>query len=167
MKSFYLFLIAALSGTALMAQSTLMADANAGAEDGKPTRIFAVGGSVLYRVESADEGIELWISDGTTEGTNLIKDINTDPNVSRGNSNPDGFTFFNGQVYFKAKDATNGDELWVTDGTEAGTVMVKDIQPGDGRGNPFDFIVFNDRLFFTANDGTNSSELWASDGTEA
>ena len=58
-------------------------------------------------------------------------------------------------------------ELWKTDGTQAGTVMLKDIMPGtDSWGGPYNFTVFNDFLFFSANDG-NGSELWKTDGTVA
>ena len=73
----------------------------------------------------------------------------------------------NGTLFFTANDGTNGRELWKSDGTAAGTVLVKDIQPGqrqleprqpDGRGRP---------LFFAADDGTNGEELWRSDGTAA
>jgi ELWxxDGT repeat protein len=71
----------------------------------------------------------------------------------------------NGMVYFHADDGTHGLELWKTDGTEQGTSMVKDIQPGASGGDPDFFTVFNGNLYFVANDGTNGKELWKSDGT--
>src|SRR5262245_14321839 len=36
----------------------------------------------------------------------------------------------NGTLLFRADDGVTGTELWRTDGTEAGTVLVKDIVPG-------------------------------------
>jgi ELWxxDGT repeat protein len=41
---------------------------------------------------------------------------------------------FNGALYFQAGDGTHGRELWRTDGTTAGTALVKDINPGAGDG---------------------------------
>ncbi|MDT9313919.1 ELWxxDGT repeat protein, partial [Limnospira sp. Paracas R14] len=51
--------------------------------------------------------------------------------------------------------------------TQAGTVLLKDINPGTGNSSPSNFTVVNDTLYFTANDGTNGTELWKSDGTQA
>ncbi len=35
-----------------------------------------------------------------------------------------------GTLYFRAADATNGNELWKSDGTAGGTVLVKNTRPG-------------------------------------
>jgi ELWxxDGT repeat protein len=134
--------------------------------DARPERLTEYNGKLLFRARTPGEGVEPWISDGTEAGTFLLKDINDNPSVSTGNSNPDNFTVYNGLVFFKARDASNGDELWVSDGTTAGTTMLKNIHP-TANGNPIDIVIFQDLLFFTANDGPNSSELWVSDGTEA
>ncbi|WP_216646500.1 ELWxxDGT repeat protein, partial [Limnospira platensis] len=49
---------------------------------------------------------------------------------------------------------------------QAGTVLLKDIWPGNGGSFPSNFTVFNDTLYFQANDPTNGTELWKSDGTQ-
>src|SRR5262249_56068638 len=87
-------------------------------------------------------------------------------------SNPGSFTVVKGTLFFSAGDTTHGTELWKSDGTEAGTVLVKDINPGAGNSFPFDPFVSHtlavgNRLFFRADDGTSGLELWTSDGTEA
>jgi ELWxxDGT repeat protein len=55
----------------------------------------------------------------------------------------------------------NGIELWVSDGTAAGTVMVANINPGAGNSNPANFTRVGGQVFFTATDGQNGIELWA------
>ncbi|MCB0518183.1 MAG: hyalin [Lewinellaceae bacterium] len=96
----------------------------------------------------------------------IIKDIN--PGTG------DAIPFFesviasyNGKLFFAADDGTNGVELWSTDGTDGGTQMVKDINPGAGDSDCQNFNVANGYLLFVADDGTNGRELWRSDGTEA
>ena len=43
------------------------------------------------------------------------------------------------KTYFQASDSTHGTELWVTDGTTAGTSFIADIYPGTGGSYPTDF----------------------------
>ncbi len=69
--------------------------------------------------------------------------------------------------YFTATDGTTGYELWKTDGTTAGTVLVKDINTGTGDSYPSNMINVAGTLFFTADDGVNGLELWRSNGTTA
>jgi ELWxxDGT repeat protein len=114
------------------------------------------------------DGTEIWASDGTSPGTARVKDINTiitgTPNST---SNLSGAILFNGHYYFAAASEAHLSELWKSDGTTAGTVMVKDIWPGQGPSVPSGFTIFNGALYFTANDGVNGNELWKTDGTEA
>lgn len=70
------------------------------------------------------------------------------------------------KAFFAASNETAGEELWVTDGTAAGTKMVKDINPGSGSSDINWLTRFNDKVVFAANNGENGMELWISDGTE-
>jgi ELWxxDGT repeat protein len=84
-----------------------------------------------------------------------------------GESSPFGVAAVAGTVYFRANDGSAGDELWKSDGTEAGTVRVKDIQEGSDSSDPVGFTNVAGTLYFSANDGSYGRELWKSDGTEA
>ncbi len=81
---------------------------------------------------------------------------------------PTELTPSGGLVFFKGFDAATGWEPWVSDGTLAGTVMVKDINPGP-TGSLFQpwFTDVDGVLYFGADDGASGTELWKSDGTEA
>jgi len=68
-----------------------------------------------------------------TNVTGLLREINASPNAG---SRAGNFTNVNGVMYFAANDGTHGFELWKTDGTSNGTVLVQDIEPGAVGSNP-------------------------------
>lgn len=74
---------------------------------------------------------------------------------------------WNGVVYFQAKDEAHGEEVWRTDGTTAGTKLLKDINPGESGSFAFPIKKAGDFLFFPANSGNDVFRLWRTDGTES
>jgi len=70
------------------------------------------------------------------------------------------------RLFFVADDAVHGRELWTSDGTSAGTTMVRDINPAAGS-EPHWLTAVGGVLYFAADDGTAGVELWRSDGTAA
>lgn len=108
-------------------------------------------------------GIELWTSDGTAAGTQLLVDINPGPAPSEVSA----MIEFGNELFFAANDGTHGLELWKTDGTANGTMMVKDIQPGGNGSLVTNFTVVGSTLFFRAFDDVNGYEIWKTDGTRA
>nr|WP_321233626.1 ELWxxDGT repeat protein [uncultured Psychroserpens sp.] len=100
---------------------------------------------------------ELWVSDGTAQGTTILKSQDSVGQVTI----TDNFTFFT------SRDNNNGDtELWRTDGTVAGTQLVKDIGVGYSS-IPNGLIAFGNNVIFSAFTNENGRELWISDGTES
>jgi ELWxxDGT repeat protein len=134
--------------------------------------VTSIGGKLFFAADDGATGSELWSSGGTRASTVLVRDIRL-PKYEEADfpgSTPSGFTGFGGQVYFSADDGWRGSELWASDGTRAGTHLVKDIQPDevyDGSSHPGGFTVAGGRLFFAADGGPDGRALWASDGTGA
>src|SRR5262249_30284364 len=81
-------------------------------------------------------------------------------------SSPRYLTEVNGTLFLTAFTPEASTELWKSDGTEKGTVLVKDIYPGSRSSFPRDLVNVNGTLLFVAEDETHGSELWRSDGTE-
>lgn len=119
----------------------------------------------------------LWISDGTEEGTELLKDCEVyHPGSNNANDGDQHFIRVGRKVFFKAdsKDQEFGEELWVTDGTEKGTFMLLDINKtvvneltGATAGSQIDYGTnfYNEKIFFAAFSDEYGYEPWASDGT--
>ena len=92
-------------------------------------------------------------------------DINTVNGQAVGSSSPEWITPLGNIVIFSADNGTNGRELWRSDGTTAGTYMIKDIYVGSTGSIPRDLTPANGLVYFTASNGTNGRELWKTDGT--
>src|SRR5262249_18565912 len=139
-----------------------------------PMALADVDGVFFFAADDGNSGGELWRSDGTAAGTRRVRNINPLPRASSLPIWPTCLPYCDmlpqaralaGTLYFAADDGSSGVELWKSDGTEAGTVRVKDINAGANGSQPFGLTAWRGALFFWANDG-QGIELWKSDGTE-
>ncbi|WP_408890169.1 ELWxxDGT repeat protein [Myxococcus faecalis] len=127
-----------------------------------PHDLVAFNGKLYFSAGSGlPEGEELWVSDGTTEGTRRVKDVR--PGAV--GSEPTALAVAGGRLYFAADDGTHGRELWMSDGTASGTRLFKDIVPGAQGAAPASVTALQDWLFFSATTPGRGAEPWVSDGT--
>lgn len=134
--------------------------------DSTPTEITTLGSAVFFAATDGVTGIELWKSNGSEAGTVLVRDIA----AGAPGSFPEALTASGGRLFFIADNGVDGPELWVTTGSSASTVMLTDFREGNDRSASLDISDLRDIdgvLCFTADDGSNGRELWISDGTAA
>jgi ELWxxDGT repeat protein len=120
------------------------------------TGLTVLGSRLVFAADDGVHGIEPWTSDGTAEGTRMVRDVLPGSAGSR----PGGFREAAGRLYFSATDGLHGFELWRTDGTAAGTRLVQDLAPEAASSHPGGLTPLEDRLLFSANDGLAGEELW-------
>lgn len=134
---------------------------------GERVEAVQLGRRLLFVNDTPDHGRELWTSDGTRDGTNLLRDFAPGP--------ADGLRRFlgtlNGKAVIVAEDST-GEAIYVTEGTAAGTRALKHISPRTAPSNPRNFTPMEGQLYFTTGPQgyghhENLTHLWRGDGTRA
>jgi ELWxxDGT repeat protein len=150
-------------GTATGTQMVL--DIRPGILSSIPTHLTGVmtnvNGTLFFVANNGAAGYELWRSDGTPAGTQLVADIRS----GSASSSPRYLTNVNGTLFFVANNGAAGYELWRSDGTSTGTQLVLDIRTGSASSSPRYLTNVNGTLFFVANDGSTGLELWRSYGS--
>lgn len=134
----------------------------AGAAEFSHSSGLVESGGALYFFAQPQDQERMWLyrSDGSEAGTvtlapieNLYERIDFQP------------LSFNGKLYFTVATEELGEEIWVSDGTAAGTHPFLDLRQGAESSHPLLLSVAAGRLFFSANDGEHGIELWSTDGT--
>jgi ELWxxDGT repeat protein len=101
-----------------------------------------------------DASNDFVLSDGFVSNRHGVIDLAAD-------ARPESLTVVGDTLFFSAADATDGQGLWKSDGSEAGTELVRLVE------RPASFTTMSGALYFVGDDGENGQELWTSDGTEA
>ncbi|HPD31609.1 MAG TPA: hypothetical protein PLL20_16575 [Phycisphaerae bacterium] len=128
-----------------------------------PQLLTTVSGKVFFTADDGVNGRELWMTDGTT--TMMVLDIVS----GAAGSNPTNLTaatFLVGGAptpmlcFTVDSDGMNGAELWKSNGTAAGTMMIYDPGSAGSPANLRSIAGTVNRVFFTL-----GNDLWKSDGT--
>jgi ELWxxDGT repeat protein len=107
----------------------------------------------------------LWSTDGTPEGTRFLAPVLPEALTSYPFLGPPEWTRLGSRLVFRGLDPEHGFELWATDGTAEGTVLLQDIAPGKTSSFPTSLVRVGDQVWLTADDGDHGRELWVTDGT--
>lgn len=161
--------VVASMATALLAASLVLTPA-AGATPGArlvsdihpsggsdPRLLTRVGQVVLFTASDGVHGRELWKTDGTTQGTRMVRDIR----LGLAGSQPQDLARVGNRLFFTANDGIHGRELWVSDGTRAGTRLVRDLTVGPRGSTQMTVLDRGGRALFSR----DFQDLWRSDGT--
>ncbi|WP_338278644.1 hypothetical protein [Corallococcus caeni] len=122
-----------------------------------------LGSRLYFHLFEPELGWELWVSDGTEEGTRPVVDLTPGP----ADSSLYDFTVLNGALSFfrNAPAGQGGSELWRSDGTAAGTVRLYAF--GRYTGGPSEVLPASGIRVFLTDDFEETVRLWRTDGTAA
>lgn len=150
--------IVSFASFAILAQPSIQLVKTTGANAG--SNMAVLNNKLFLQATDAIAGIELFTSDGTTNGTTMLKNIVP----GSGDSNPRFFKNALGKILFRAGGNPFNDSLYVTDGTIAGTKALCKLSlmviPTDG-------VEMNSKYYFINGISSTGDELWVTDGTVA
>jgi len=136
----------------------LLLDINEGTGNSSPGDFISAESLVYFN--AANNGKNLWVTDGTTQGT-----VQLTESISIIDHGSNQMVSLGSKLIFVAREDINGIEPWVSDGTVEGTKILKDIVPGPDNSNPLQFVVTGDIAHFTLSNSNGEVEIWKTDGT--
>ena len=126
-----------------------------------PMKGVVLGGVLYFAASTPAAGFELWRSDGSEAGTVMVRDLR--PGTE--GASPYDLATVGGVLYFAAVPPSGlgfGAELWRSDGTESGTVLMRDFIGAPTGSNPSGITAGDTLLYYAAED-----QVWRTDGTAA
>ncbi|SFK78270.1 Ig-like domain-containing protein, partial [Falsiroseomonas stagni] len=131
-----------------------------------PGGTFTLPEAFIFTFEEAGFGRELgyFLFDGGTPSGGRLADIAPGPD----SANITGLTSIgDGRAVFSAEGVAGNAELWITDGTSAGTYLFQEIRGGTLGSAPRDFtMVYPGTFLFTAAGDGGDREVWLYNGSE-
>jgi ELWxxDGT repeat protein len=116
----------------------------------------AMNGKLYFSAQGTPGDDELWVTDGTIQGTSLVKAINPGQGAALGN-----LVYVNNHILFMATDNDTTWDLWSTDGTDTGTLKIAALgQPTNSALGPYNVSTMGNRLLFCS-----KQDLLITDGT--
>ncbi|MBB6372187.1 T9SS type A sorting domain-containing protein [Chryseobacterium shigense] len=155
MKKIYISILATLSiySNAQNIFNAKLHEINFGSSS-DPGNLIKLNDLIIFpATRFSDEGRELWCFNSVTQKSALLKDIF--PGYNSGLSGSPSFVNVNGKIYFLAQETFSSYQLWVTDGTVAGTMKEKDLNSNYSIGN---LVVAGNKIFYYV-----QNELWSYD----
>src|SRR5690606_38289105 len=110
------------------AAGTNVVDVEPGPSGSTPAELVAAGATVIFPAEAAGSGCARSAPDGPPGGTRRVWSFGPGTGAHVG-SKPDGVAAFGARVYYAATTVAAGAEPWISDGTAAGTVLLRDVKP--------------------------------------
>lgn len=150
----------------LLEQRSLLAAANPVISVGgvAPTILPEVNGKQLLALVHGN-ATHLYTTNGTQAGTVEFLDMAAALTIPANGVFSD-FAILGSEMYFSAVGA-DGQELWKTNGTAAGTMLVRDINPGTADSSPAGFEIMGGFVYFAATNAASGRELWRTNGLAA
>jgi len=143
------------------AGTQLLMDIFPGKTESRPGDFFVLRDRLYFVANDLLRGRVLFVTDGTVKGTKISALAGKLPTPIH----------YLGSIGDKAllssRTAAAGDEPWITDGTLAGTSLLKDIEPGKASSNPGVVTKVGGLYYFTAKTTSQGQELWVTDGSSA
>ncbi len=125
------------------------------------SQFFEAKGRAYFALQDQFSTVtDLWTTAGTAAGTVRLASVPSLPSAPR---QP---VAVGGRLFFIGFEADHGFELWTSDGSPAGTRIVRDLTPGRRRTFFEQFFPGRRALYFTLST-PSGRELWRSDGSEA
>ncbi|MEP6846935.1 MAG: ELWxxDGT repeat protein, partial [Panacibacter sp.] len=135
-----------------------------GATSSYPNYLTALRGKLFFGATNGVKGNELFMTNDL--GATIVKDINT---VSTSSSNAGLYSNtlapVGNNVIFSAFEKVHGIEVYKSNGTENGTILLNDIIPGEAPSNPGNYLVKNNFAYFIAASSDTSNSIFKTSGT--
>jgi ELWxxDGT repeat protein len=138
--------------------------------------LTTAGGRFFYRapclpaspaVSCPSDQVALWMSNATPSGTVPLRSFGPASAPTDAALAPMDLVELNGRVLFVGDDPGSGRELWRSDGTPSGTMLLADILPGPSGSSPSGLLRVGGFVYFGADDGAHGREMWRTDATSA